>query len=148
MPRLMTIGSSKVRAISGYLRVACALIILVGPTAALLDETAHRHAICAQHGDLVHVEAHTTALHDCTSGAHPHDESASLRAIGDAPSGHDHEHCLVAVAAVKKEFVQPRMANAFAPVVISTSVRAEIDVQRISSISLIALAPKTSPPSA
>ena len=144
----MRLASSNAKAIGGYLRVACALVVLLGPTAALLDETAHRHAICAQHGELVHVDAQA-ALHDCTSeAAGSPDENASLQEIGDASGGHDHEHCLVAVAVIKKGFVQPRIANAFAPVVASASVRVEIDLPRISSISLIALAPKTSPPSA
>lgn len=104
-----------------------------------------QHAICLEHGDLMHVDQHASDGHD-----HSLAESTEHHTTLDALPGHDdHDHCALGPFVRKNDFI----AATQAPLEIEPAVelfdderRTLTEANRPPPVELLHLAPKTSPP--
>jgi hypothetical protein len=118
--------------------VACVLAQLAGVAHLLLV----RHATCAEHGEIVHLDAtHGDAGEDAPTG------HAALRAADGLGEAHEHDHCVVAsgrraVAGKHDETrgVQPPDPPSLHP------QRVDRSVSTPSALAVYLVAPKCSPP--
>lgn len=119
----------------------CALFV-VAQLASFAHEAFNSHVVCAEHGELIHVDRPALALAD--HGAHA--ASHQLLGVSDSRAPRDHEHCGLAAANRERTLelhVQSSVAIAPADSPASIEVRRTEDR---SSIPLFLLAPKQSPP--
>lgn len=143
-----------VRAFAAFAIVA----LLTVPLASLVDTLHHEHAICADHGELVHLRADTPLSNGSSRGDDPcggnggHGRGCDAATVVLADAGHataaphEHEHCPFAGAARKRDDIRP--ASHAQPIVAAAAplLSPADETPRPSSLSLYALAPKTSPP--
>jgi hypothetical protein len=126
------------------LALAAASCCLLGHGTNLTHFLFVRHAICAEHGDLVHAgeaSRHGTAAHAELAIAAP-----ALQAMPTSEPAHGDEHC--AILGDRREHTlrsssQELHAPALTDVVLSAAAR---EAPRVAPIPIFLLAPKSSPP--
>ncbi len=117
-----------------------AVVYLVGYLGAFLHTTSEVHVVCAEHGDLIHADAHIAE-------AAPASSTTQIKA-SETHNGH-HEHCALAQLVQSAQdarsdqaaVLAPRffIAPVLEPELLNTPIRGP-------TIRLVLLAPKTSPP--
>jgi hypothetical protein len=118
------------------------LLLLASPLSESLHTVFVPHAICAEHGEVVHVQA----AHEAFNGPRATDSAPSLGTDGVAPEA-GHEHCPVVAASSRRTAQRGNAEALLLPAAIAND-EARIDrvVRPSTSIGLVLLAPKTSPP--
>ena len=137
-PRHHLIGSTRRRAWSRVAGLLLSAVAAFGHLVGVADLALHQHSTCAEHGELIHVEAGISPAMPSDGSRATWTERASFEA--------GHEHC-VAASVIRARWLQP---------LDSSHAIAAADVTRVSApalappsqdrASLLLLAPKTSPP--
>ncbi len=123
------------------LAMALSCLCLVAQLASSAHLYMVRHTLCPEDGELVH-----------TSGAVPTRAAAfepgetSLLSTSSAGTGHEHEHCFLASHRTQSVARNSRFAVALPPPAVAEPCHALSPSGRVSSVALLLLAPKTSPP--
>jgi len=120
--------------------VLTALLVLVLQGASGGHMLLVEHSRCAEHGELVHGEAHQ---HDAVQDRQA--ESAALRGSPDASSDEAHDHCSV-LTDRRDAFVSIADAGDGIQASESQAELRHFDADIATSTSRLQLAPKTSPP--
>jgi hypothetical protein len=120
--------------------IALATLFVVAQASTFVHQLEVQHAICAEHGEIVHVEG---------GGSNAAVEVGLDREVRSAPSvsqDHGHDHCLVTLPR-REDFLDQVPADGLIvrraepqPVVVDRAVVA------LTGIELLLLAPKSSPP--
>lgn len=99
------------------------------------------HRVCAEHGELVHLDAGPTAIRHAEQ-----DTASSYRSTGSADSGDTRDHCFV--SAIRKETLVVRGApGSLLPLRMSYGVVASgHEIALPPAVAILQLAPKNSPP--
>ncbi len=131
-------SSSSRRRVLGV--IALATLFVAAQASSFTHRLLVQHAVCAEHGELVHLEGgHAAALA----------ASAVDREVSAAPSptkDHDHEHCLVTLPRREDFFVQvPAAVVVLRPISLPIFDRDWADCA-VTSLELLLRAPKSSPP--
>lgn len=119
-----------------------ALLLLSSPLSEALHTVLVPHAICAEHGEVVHLQGVRGAVSDpSATDANPRFESDGVA----AESGH--EHCPVVAASSRNSTARGNAEALLLPAVLdSECTRLDVAARPDSSLELVLLAPKTSPP--
>ena len=123
--------------------VLCALFA-VAQLASFAHEALNSHAVCAEHGEFIHV-AHATAAVGAPVASR-HAIAPQTRPTNTARGGAEHEHCGLTTLNRQRSLVFPEAASvAAAPAPSIAPAAIQLDVEH-SPIALLLLAPKQSPP--
>jgi hypothetical protein len=137
--------------------VIAILLLVGGPLVQIVDTLSHRHEICQEHGEIVHVyDRETTASESCGTPSHdrePLNEHCAISAgvvlaapREDEAASHDHDHCVVAGSALKRALVVAPQADWALPGAGARFAPTETDGPSHSALALYLIAPKNSPP--
>lgn len=121
-----------------------ALLLVASQLAGLLHLAAGRHAVCPEHGELVHVDEHGPGEIDLA----PSETESPAWSGAQGPAAPDeHDHCTVAVSRAEPVICAVPWAVAMpAPVVAPATVRPPSTRPRGPGIATWLIAPKQSPP--
>lgn len=113
---------------------------------ALLHLAAGKHAVCAEHGELVHVDSHAAGPEHGSD----HDPLGD-HALTDDPAGpvesDEHDHCSIAVTRAEAAFCpHVFVLRAPRPPVVVSQPAAPVECIRTPGIATYLIAPKQSPP--
>lgn len=132
--------------VSRLLAALIASLVVLGHISASAHLLFSRHAICPEHGEIIHLDEETSSATLVTPVAKT-DSAASFSSRTDGQSaGHSHDHCLLishrreratlSLSQISLCVATPRVGGAYLPQ----------DVPRPPSIAIFRLAPKNSPP--
>ena len=122
---------------------AVAWLILVTQGASFAHLLLVRHAVCPEHGELIHPDEVGTAAHVAPAST-PGNGSAAIGAADDA--SHEHGHCTVAVHRRHAISVPPARFIALLARPPVEAVQPPVSAARPAAIAIYRLAPKNSPP--
>ena len=115
------------------------LLVLLAGLAGPLHHALVRHAVCAEHGESLHVGDAPSA------SAHEHERSAGPSVVAGSPAAADHAVCEIVL--VQRESMPAPAIPALALAVAVRPIAAPpVRVERVESIARFLLAPKQSPP--
>ncbi len=127
-------------------RRATCLVVLVlfvaGSVASTLHMALVRHAVCGEHGELVHAPEALAA--PCDSDGHEHQPVFT----SDLPESSDgtHEHCPIATKAQVRDFAWTPAREFVRDVRVASARACAPAAPRVPAVAQLALAPKHSPP--
>ena len=122
--------------------VALILLIVISQFGALLHLSLAKHAVCPEHGELVHVD-----VHGLEAQAAPSDERPGAYDPAGPIRSDEHDHCAVAV--IRDEpGICPKAFVLRAPPAgaVASSVATPVECVRTPGVATYLLAPKQSPP--
>ncbi len=122
---------------------AVLVLFVIGSIASSLHMALVRHAVCAEHGEVVHV-APAAPGPACDSALHEHNSFRWSSTPGD--SGDEHDHCPVAVQARERDVAWTParvVVERHCPLLVRTCAPNHAPVP---TLSRLFLAPKHSPP--
>lgn len=119
-----------------------ALLLLSSPLSEALHTVLVPHAICAEHGEVIHLQGARAGTRDPSAT----DQNPRFDTNGVAAES-GHEHCPVVAASSRRAAARPNTESLLLPAAASSDVaRLKVATHPDSSLELVLLAPKTSPP--
>jgi hypothetical protein len=122
--------------------VAIALLALAAQLSAIGDLVLFRHAVCSEHGELIHLDEEVSWAAPPSANTH----FFSIDAKAEPRVHHGHDHC--SLAAHRRETTPASRAKILLaraePIVAGCCL--EDDVPRSAAVATFLLAPKNSPP--
>lgn len=129
---------------------AFAIAILLGANlSSYLHKSTERHAVCPEHGELIHVDDHSASSGVQTSArdavVERHERGIQVRPTESGDSEHEHEHCYLCPSS------RDRLHTPHVALVVGDAIARDYRFDGVRPVhpdqsAVYALAPKTSPP--
>jgi len=129
--------------------LALALVAACGQFLSISHLLLVQHTVCAEHGELIHLEAGPGSFRRGGHGVHGERDAASsaYRPDGGGENADPHDHCLVSVLRRETLAVHPAASAWLPPMRTQRGVGAfENETATPRAVAILDLAPKSSPP--